>query len=166
VHAPKATSPLRAFTKRAPVSPDSSQRLRRLTGSYTRESDVVASRPRHSRPTQPPQHLDAAYVTRAEKDVARRPRIGPAIASSPRLHALAADELAAYCQDGETRVHIDGPNLLLEPNAAQTIAVTLHELATNAAKYGALSGPNGHVDLLFVDVGLYDDRHVGLDLAT
>jgi PAS domain S-box-containing protein len=61
------------------------------------------------------------------------------------LKALVTQELAPYCQAGDTRVRIDGPGLLLEPNTAQTIAVTLHELATNAAKYGALSVPRGHV---------------------
>ena len=40
-----------------------------------------------------------------------------------------------------SRVSIEGPQVLLEPNSAQAIAVALHELATNAAKYRALSGP-------------------------
>ena len=40
---------------------------------------------------------------------------------------------------GEERARIRGPQVLLAPNAAQSIAVILHELATNAAKYGALS---------------------------
>ena len=61
------------------------------------------------------------------------------------LHGLVSQELSPYGQDGETRVRIEGPNLSLEPDAAQTIAVTLHELATNAAKYGALSVPTGRV---------------------
>jgi PAS domain S-box-containing protein len=61
------------------------------------------------------------------------------------LHGLAQEELAAYSPGRETRVQIDGPSVLLEPNAAQAIAVILHELATNAAKYGALSVPNGQV---------------------
>ena len=60
------------------------------------------------------------------------------------LSTIARQELAPY-EKGETRARIHGPQVLLEPNAAQSIAVILHELATNAAKYGALSvgeGPN------------------------
>lgn len=63
------------------------------------------------------------------------------------LSEIATQELAPYSETGQQRVRIDGPAILLEPNAAQAIAVTLHELATNAAKYGALSVANGRVDL-------------------
>jgi len=40
-----------------------------------------------------------------------------------------------------------GTPVLLEPDAAQAAALILHELVTNAAKYGALSVPAGHVDV-------------------
>jgi hypothetical protein len=40
---------------------------------------------------------------------------------------------------------MEGAKCLLEPNKAQTLAVAVHELATNAAKYGALSVPGGKV---------------------
>src|SRR5262249_13725644 len=46
-----------------------------------------------------------------------------------------------------TRARIDGPHVLLAPNTAQAVAVTLHELATNAAKYGSLSVPKGQVEV-------------------
>jgi PAS domain S-box-containing protein len=62
------------------------------------------------------------------------------------LSTIARQELAPY-EKGETRVRILGPQVLLEPNAAQSIAVIMHELATNAAKYGALSVAKGQVDL-------------------
>ena len=42
-------------------------------------------------------------------------------------------------------MRVDGPPVLIEPNVAQAIAVALHELATNAAKYGSLSGPTGRL---------------------
>jgi PAS domain S-box-containing protein len=61
------------------------------------------------------------------------------------LHSLVKEELAAYCRDGERRARIDGPKLLMRPDVAQAVAVALHELATNAAKYGALSVAEGHV---------------------
>jgi PAS domain S-box-containing protein len=63
------------------------------------------------------------------------------------LSTIATQELAPYSEKSKTRVRIEGPQVLLEPNAAQTVAVILHELATNAAKYGALSAANGQVDL-------------------
>jgi PAS domain S-box-containing protein len=63
------------------------------------------------------------------------------------LSTIAGHELAPYSTGGDKRVRIDGPQVLLEPDIAQAVAVTLHELATNAAKYGALSTANGHIDL-------------------
>jgi len=63
------------------------------------------------------------------------------------LSTIAGHELAPYSTSGDERVRIDGPQVLLAPDTAQAVAVTLHELATNAAKYGALSRANGHIDL-------------------
>jgi PAS domain S-box-containing protein len=63
------------------------------------------------------------------------------------LSMIATQELAPYSAESERRVRIDGPQVLLAPNTAQAIAVALHELATNAAKYGALSSPEGRVAL-------------------
>jgi CheY-like chemotaxis protein len=49
--------------------------------------------------------------------------------------------------DGNDRITTTGPAILLLPATAQTIALVLHELVTNAAKYGALSADDGHVEL-------------------
>jgi two-component sensor histidine kinase len=44
-----------------------------------------------------------------------------------------------------TRIVIDGPDVVLGPKACVTLAMTFHELATNAVKYGALSAPGGRI---------------------
>ena len=61
------------------------------------------------------------------------------------LRTLALDELAPYCQNDEARARVDGTNVTVKPDVAQALAVIFHELATNAAKYGALSVPGGRV---------------------
>lgn len=53
-------------------------------------------------------------------------------------------ELAPYDQ---SRVIAEGPDVALEPNLAFTMALLFHELATNAAKYGALSAGEGHIEV-------------------
>lgn len=65
------------------------------------------------------------------------------------LHRLATQELLAYSGEKEARVRIDGPAVMLEPSTAQITAISLHELATNAAKYGALSAAGGRVEILW-----------------
>jgi PAS domain S-box-containing protein len=61
------------------------------------------------------------------------------------LGRLVQQELSPYSRDGEMRTRIDGPSVMLNSDVAQSMAVALHELATNAAKYGALSEEKGQV---------------------
>jgi two-component sensor histidine kinase len=58
--------------------------------------------------------------------------------------ALASLQPHALCG---RRLQIDGPTVLLDPKACVTLAMTFHELATNAVKYGALSVPDGEIDV-------------------
>jgi two-component sensor histidine kinase len=61
------------------------------------------------------------------------------------LGRLVEEELAPYCAGDDGRITASGPDVSLEPRAAQTLALALHELSTNAAKYGALSVMAGRV---------------------
>jgi PAS domain S-box-containing protein len=63
------------------------------------------------------------------------------------LGRLLGEELEPYRTDESGIVSLAGPETLLDPRRAQTIALAVHELATNAAKYGALSTPSGKVSL-------------------
>lgn len=67
-------------------------------------------------------HWEHAYLKELIEDVARMLRV-------------------------EGRLRLDGPEALLSPNAAVSYALAFHELATNALRHGALSRPEGRVDI-------------------
>mgnify|MGYP001213694308 FL=1 len=61
------------------------------------------------------------------------------------FEALLETALASYRDEEGVRIVLDGPDLKITPKAAQTLALALHELGTNSAKYGALSRPEGRI---------------------
>lgn len=63
------------------------------------------------------------------------------------LAELARNQLKPFTPDDPSRVRICGPVVLLDPQASQTLGMALHELSTNATKYGALANDTGIVTL-------------------
>jgi two-component system, chemotaxis family, CheB/CheR fusion protein len=61
------------------------------------------------------------------------------------LDRLIRRQLAPFVDLSTARVEIDGPETSVSADATQSIGLALHELATNAVKYGALSSPNGKI---------------------
>ena len=65
--------------------------------------------------------------------------------SGVSLRAIITTELEPYLRDGGNQVHIEGPTVGLRADVAPMIALVMHEVVTNAAKYGALSDKRGLV---------------------
>ncbi len=72
--------------------------------------------------------------------------------SKATLAIILRTELAPY-QDNANRVTFSGPNVVLTPRAGLAIAMAIHELTTNAAKYGALSLATGRVSITWSVAG-------------
>lgn len=62
------------------------------------------------------------------------------------IHEL-VDAQMAFLEDRAAQIDRAGPNLRVQASAAEAIAMALHEMATNAEKYGALSVPDGRVEV-------------------
>ncbi|HWA89843.1 MAG TPA: response regulator [Rhizomicrobium sp.] len=63
------------------------------------------------------------------------------------VRRLILEEIAPYRGADPARVQIDGPSVSLLPERSQSLALVLHELATNSVKYGALSVPDGTLSI-------------------
>ena len=69
-----------------------------------------------------------------------------------KLRDTVITALAPHCADGD-RCTIAGPIVALDGRRAHALTLALHELATNAAKYGALSAERGWIEVIWTNVG-------------
>ena len=79
---------------------------------------------------------------------------------SADLRELLWGSLAPYAGTGPERVVLRGEDVVLRPRAVLTLAMAVHELTTNAAKYGALSVPAGHIEIRWQPVRANNSRPV------
>ncbi|QND44297.1 PAS domain S-box protein (plasmid) [Rhizobium lusitanum] len=72
------------------------------------------------------------------------------------LHALIRTIVAPYdvsIDNRQSRAIVTGPDIAIGGSAVTSFALLLHEFATNAAKYGALSNPDGRIDIVCLEEG-------------
>jgi PAS domain S-box-containing protein len=92
-----------------------------------------------------------SYIASVEGRIQALSRVHSLLAHSrwqaADLHTLVHEELTPYQMAGADTITIAGPRVVVTPPVAQTLALALHELATNAAKHGALAVETGRVHL-------------------
>ncbi len=66
---------------------------------------------------------------------------------------LVKSQLGHYLDQHASQIEISGQKMIVTPEAAQNIGLAVHELSTNAAKYGALSVPQGQVTVRWMCTG-------------
>jgi len=66
---------------------------------------------------------------------------------SASLHDLVNSQVEFVMREGHGQIDIQGPDIGLPPNPAEYLGLAIHELSTNALKHGALSAPEGRVDI-------------------
>ena len=76
--------------------------------------------------------------------------MGPADVS---IQNLVSSLIEPHLQHESDRIRLEGPSVNLGANGATSLSLVLHELATNAAKYGALSVPDGVLTVSWEVVG-------------
>lgn len=81
------------------------------------------------------------------------------LADAPVAELIRA-QLSGFVRPDDPRLRLSGPEISLDASAAQSVGLALHELATNACKYGSLSSAEGAVHVEWSLVGPAEDRFV------
>ncbi len=84
---------------------------------------------------------------------------------SVSLRDLVRSQLSHYIDREPHQIGIEGPDINLRPEAAQSLGLALHELASNAAKYGAMSKAGGRVDISWQESAADVSRSSGFELT-
>ncbi|EIM27155.1 CheR family methyltransferase [Microvirga lotononidis] len=79
------------------------------------------------------------------------------------LEELVRDELLAHAVRDDEKAHVDGPPVRLRTAVAEKLGLAIHELATNAVKYGALAESGGHIDVTWIIEGVDGERMLRLE---
>ncbi|WP_262028793.1 PAS domain S-box protein [Microvirga sp. Mcv34] len=79
------------------------------------------------------------------------------------LEELVRDELLAHAVRDDEKAHVEGPPVRLRTVVADKLGLAIHELATNAVKYGALSETGGHIDVTWTIEGGDGERTLKLE---
>ncbi|WP_244470375.1 CheR family methyltransferase [Microvirga vignae] len=79
------------------------------------------------------------------------------------LEELIREELLSLTVRDDEKAHVDGPPVRLRSKTADSIGLAVHELATNALKYGALSEDSGHIDVIWRIDGADGNRSLKLE---
>ena len=105
-----------------------------------------------------------AYATHLDGRIGAFARIQGALLRDPGeglgLGSLVADSLLSVLAREGRRARIEGPEVALKARAAETLGLALHELATNAVKFGALGWPRGRIAVTW-EVVRYRDTQGG-----
>jgi PAS domain S-box-containing protein len=109
------------------------------------------------------------FGARFDERIAALARVQGLVSSGDALLSdLVGLELAAHTGEEDERVDMEGPPVRLHEKAAETMALAVHELATNAVKYGALKVPEGRLEVQWsIRPGslLFEWRETGTDAS-
>jgi two-component sensor histidine kinase len=107
---------------------------------------AIAKRTAESRP----EDFLARFVARIRSLVASQDLLLDSEWKCVQIEPLIRSQLAHLEDLFGTRIAIEGPSLSLTPSAAQSLGMAVHELATNASKYGALSNDAGRLSIVWM----------------